>query len=195
MALFNALFFRAATRTMLRWARKQGVVVVRLCALHTYGHQLNQPPYIHLSVTRGGLDIKHDVWRGAVIRLLRHSLDLFNPDSLPGQGPIRDKKQWQRHLQAQYGRRWKAHFAKKTREAWRCVKYFGRYLKRPPVSAAKLRHYSCGAEAHRYYDHLTQVYRRQTLTQEEMIGRYISHIPAKHFKMVRYYVFFQPQTR
>uniref|UniRef100_UPI00372D294B transposase n=1 Tax=Kluyvera intermedia TaxID=61648 RepID=UPI00372D294B len=33
-------------------------------------------------------------------------------------------------------------------------------------------------------------YRQQTLTQEEMIGRYISHIPAKHFKMVRYYGFF-----
>ncbi|MFJ5984014.1 hypothetical protein ACIQCX_24290 [Enterobacter cancerogenus] len=55
---------------------------------------------------RGGLDIKHyvlrdllfekyaleEIWRGAVIRLLRHSYDLINPGSLSGQEPIRDKK-------------------------------------------------------------------------------------------------------
>ncbi|WGM18183.1 transposase (plasmid) [Arsenophonus nasoniae] len=31
--------------------------------------------------------------------------------------------------------------AKKTKGAWHSVKYLGRYLKRPPVSASKLRHY------------------------------------------------------
>ncbi|HFW3714180.1 TPA: transposase [Salmonella enterica subsp. enterica serovar 6,7:y:-] len=31
------------------------------CALHTYGRQLNQHPHIHLSVTSGGLDVKHGV--------------------------------------------------------------------------------------------------------------------------------------
>lgn len=48
--LLNALF-RAATRAMLRWA------------LHTYGRQFSQYPHIHLSVTRGRLDVKHGVWR------------------------------------------------------------------------------------------------------------------------------------
>ncbi len=138
-------------------------------------------------------------WRksgaGAVIRLLRHSYDLINPGSLPGLGHIRDKKQWQRYLQARYGRRWKVHFAKKTRGAWRSVRYLGRYLMRPPVSAAKLRHYSGGAVVHHYYDHRTQQYRQQTLSQEDMIGRYISHIPAKHFKMVRYYGFLSNRKR
>uniref|UniRef100_UPI0015E837C2 transposase n=1 Tax=Klebsiella pneumoniae TaxID=573 RepID=UPI0015E837C2 len=41
---------------------------------------------------------------------------------------IRDKTQRQRYPQAQYGRRWKVHFAKKIRGAWRSVKYLGRYL-------------------------------------------------------------------
>nr|WP_273908581.1 transposase [Enterobacter bugandensis] len=171
---------------MLRWARRQGVEVGIFCVLHTYGRPLNQHQHIHLSVTRGGLDIRHGVLRGAVTRLLRLSYDLISPGSQPGLGHIRDKKQWQRYLQAQYGRRWKVYFAKKTWGAWRSVKYLGRYLKRPPVSAAKLRHYSGGAVVHHYYDHGTQQYRQQTLTQEEMIGRYISHVPAKHFKMVRY---------
>ncbi|MEQ4963008.1 hypothetical protein ABN106_22865 [Enterobacter hormaechei] len=55
---------------------------------------------MHPSITRGGLDIKHgvwrdlffkkqpveEIWRGAVIRLLRHSYDLINPGRLPGWG-------------------------------------------------------------------------------------------------------------
>jgi len=49
------------------------------------------------------------------------------------------------------------------------------------VSAAKFRHYSGGTVVHHYYDRPTQQYQQQTLSQEEMIGRYISHIPAKHF--------------
>lgn len=88
---------------MLRHARKLGVEVGIFCALHTYGRQLNQHPHIHVSITRGGLDVKHgvwrdlffkkqqveEIWRGAVIRLLRASYDRVNPAALPGLGHIR----------------------------------------------------------------------------------------------------------
>nr|WP_245166500.1 transposase [Candidatus Erwinia dacicola] len=90
-------------------------------------------------------------------------------------------------MQAQYGRYWKVHFAKKTRGAWHSVKYLGRYLKRPPVSASRLRHYGDGTVVHHYLDHRTGKHKRQTLSQEEMIGHYISHVPARHFKMVCQY--------
>lgn len=206
--LLNALF-RAATRAMLRHSRKQGIEIGIFCALHTYGRQLNQHPHVHVSVTRGGLDVKHavwraiffkkkeveEIWRTAVIQLLRGSYALINPGSLPGYGHLRDEKQWRRYLRSQYGRYWKVHFAKKTHGAWRSVKYLGRYLKRPPVSASRLRHYSGGAVVHHYYDHRTQQHRQQTLSQEEMIGRYISHIPEKYFKMVRYYGFLSNRKR
>lgn len=130
--LLNELF-RCATRAMLKRARRQGIEVGIFCALHTCGRQLNQHPHLHVSVTRGGLDVRHGVWRSlffkkkaveeiwreAVIRLLRGSYE----------------RQWRRYLKAQYGRHWKVHFAKKTRGAWHSVKYLVRYLKRPPVSA------------------------------------------------------------
>jgi len=48
---------------------------------------------------------------------------------------------------------------------------------------------------HHYYDHRTQQYRQQTLSQEDIIGRYISHIPVKHFKMVRYCDFLSSRKR
>nr|WP_238493681.1 transposase [Pantoea ananatis] len=43
----------------------------------------------------------------------------------------------------------------------------------------------CRRSRSHYYNHRTQQYRQQTLSQEEMIGRYISHILAKHFKTLR----------
>lgn len=84
--LLNDLF-RCATRAMLRFARKLGIEIGIFCALHTYDRQLGQHPHIHLSVTRGGLSLKHGVWRSlffkkkvveqiwriAVIRLMRKS--------------------------------------------------------------------------------------------------------------------------
>ncbi len=53
-------------------------------------------------------------------------------------------------------------------------------LKWPPVSASRLRHYGGGTVVHHYLDHRTGQHKRQTLSQEEMIGRYISHVPARH---------------
>lgn len=136
-----------------------------------------------------------EIWRNAVTEVLRDNHEQINPGGLPGCGHIRDEKQWRRYLRAQWQRYWKVHFAKKAHGAWRSVKYLGRYLKRPPVSASKLRHYSGGAVVHHYYDHRTQRHRQQTLSQEEMIGRCISHVPAKHFKMVRYYGFLSNRKR
>ncbi|HGM9410924.1 TPA: transposase [Serratia marcescens] len=40
-----------------------------------------------------------------------------------------------------------------------------------------------------HYDHRTQQHKRQKISQEEMLQRYVNHIPARHFKMVRYYGF------
>ena len=67
----------------------------------------------------------------------------------------------------------KVHFMKKMHGAWRSVKYLGRYLNWPQSSVTTA----------------------ATMTQEEMIERYISHIPAKHFKMMRYYGFLSRRKR
>ncbi|MCU8269433.1 transposase, partial [Vibrio vulnificus] len=90
---------------------------------------------------------------------------------------------------------WNIHFAKKTQELKQTVNYLGRYLKRPPISASRLRHYSGGTVVFKYLDHRDGKYKTKTLTQEEMILRYVSHIPQHHFKMVRYYGFLSNRKR
>lgn len=52
-----------ATDTLLKWARKLNIETGLFVALHSYSRQLNQHPHIHLAVTRGGLCLKHGVWR------------------------------------------------------------------------------------------------------------------------------------
>ena len=102
---------------------------------------------------------------------------------------------WYFFLESQYQRYWNIHFAKKTQELKQTVNYLGRYLKRPPISASSLRHYSGGTVVFKYLDHQDGKHKTKTLTQEEMILRYVSHIPQHHFKMVRYYGFLSNRKR
>lgn len=107
------------------------------------------------------------------------------PGSLPALDHIHNEHQWRRYMQAQYHWRWKLYFAKTTKGAWHGVKYLGCYLKRPPVSAYHLQHFCGGAVIRHYLDHWKEKHKRQTLSKEEIIGRYVSHVPARHVKMVR----------
>ncbi|MGJ3355922.1 transposase [Providencia sp. Je.9.19] len=177
-------------------------------AKHTYGSQLNSHLHIHLSVTRGGLCLKHGIWRPiffkkkiverywrqTIIVLLRRNYAAFNLLAA-GYPHIRDYREWCQLLEAQFQRRWKIHFAKKNRNPRQNVNYLGRYLKRPPIAVSKLHHYTVGAVVHHYFDHRTGRHRIQRLTQEEMRWLYISHISSRHFKMVRYYGFLANRKR
>ncbi|WP_246067565.1 transposase [Arsenophonus nasoniae] len=90
------------------------------------------------------------------------------------------KKHWRRYLRAQYGRYWKVHFAKKKKRKGHGIvcKYLDRYLKRP-----RYLRQNCGI-TEGAVDHHYRMTTRQpasaadSATQEKMIRRYISHIPA-----------------
>lgn len=70
------------------------------------------------------------------------------------------------------------------------AKYLGRYLKKPPVSGARLAHYDGGSRITlRFLDHRTSRHEDLELSQHELILRLIKHIPEKHFRMVRYFGF------
>ncbi|MGR5299421.1 transposase, partial [Vibrio mediterranei] len=72
----------------------------------------------------------------------------------------------------------------------------GRYLKRPPISGSRLRHYSKGGHiTFDYLNHRTGETESLCLTEEELISRIIEHIPDKHFKMIRYYGFLSNRHR
>ncbi|WP_171394509.1 IS91 family transposase [Vibrio mediterranei] len=102
----------------------------------------------------------------------------------------RDFNEFRRVINTQRQRFWHVHFAKKTQYPKATINYLGRYLKRPPISGAKLAHYRGEANlSFRYLDHHTGKYETEQVTQYELIKRLIQHIPEKHFRMIRYFGF------
>lgn len=206
--LLNALF-RCAANIFLGWAKREGVDIGIFCALHTYGRKLNWNVHIHLSVTRGGLCKRTGVWkpiyfkakatekcwRAAISQLLESHYPQLE---LSGDGCpyVRNQQDWSRFLVSQYCRRWKVHFAKKTDNVKPTMNYLGRYLKRPPIAASRLRHNFKGSGVtFEYLNHRTGQTESLTLSAEELIGRMVEHIPDKHFKMLRYFGFLSNRRR
>lgn len=82
------------------------------------------------------------------------------------------------------------YFAKPTKHARQTAKYLGRYLKKLPVSGARLAHYDGGSRITlRFLDHRTGRHEDLEFSQQELILRLIKHIPKKHFRMIRYFGF------
>jgi len=84
---------------------------------------------------------------------------------------------------------------KKTSHKSYTAKYLGAYIKKPPISASRLTHYHGGEVSFTYLDHRTKTHKRKTLDQKEMVTRILSHVPEKHFKMIRYYGFLANRVR
>ena len=94
-----------------------------------------------------------------------------------GYSHIREERDWSHFLDSQYQRRWKLHFAQKTDNIMQTVAYLGRYLKRPPISGSRLRHYSKGGLlTFNYLDHRTGKTERLTLPQVALIARLVEHM-------------------
>lgn len=206
--LLTALF-RCGNLPLLNWAKKKGIEVGAFCVLHTFGRQLNWNVHLHLSVSRGGLDLKSQRWKAIyfkkalveqfwkqnVIALLRKHFEGLSLED-EAYSHIKDYRQWSQFLNSQYQRKWRIHMGKKTQDVGHTVRYLGRYFKRPPIASSRLRHYYGGDIQFVYKDHRDGKYKTLILSQDEMIRRVVSHIPAeKNFRMVRHYGFLSNRKR
>ncbi|APS45989.1 hypothetical protein AVI51_16900 (plasmid) [Piscirickettsia salmonis] len=212
--LFNRellnIIFRTAANTLLETAKKKGLVIGIFAALHTFGRDLKWNVHIHISVTRGGFDEKHEswrdiyfklkvimpMWRYAVTDLLRQTYkkgQLIIPDEY--QDEITDLTTFNTFLNAEYQKYWKVHFAQPKDNHLHNVDYLGRYIKRPALANARLEHYDGNCVIFRYLDHKTK---QQKLKKEgigDFFDRLTQHIPDKFFKMIRYYGFLSYRIR
>ena len=115
------------------------------------------------------------------------------PQELGEEG--KNLQSWNAFLNIQYNRYWNVDIAKKTSHKAHTAKYLGSYVKKPPVAASRLAHYHSGDVTFRYLDHNTKTNKYLTLTQTEMMLRILSHVPEKHFKMIRYFGFLSTRLR
>ncbi|WP_440866421.1 IS91 family transposase [Symbiopectobacterium purcellii] len=203
--LLNGLFALAADN-LLYAAEQRGLTTGIFGALHTYGRQLNWNCHIHLSWTSGGIN-EHGAWKKLsfalpkvrarwVWNVRQYLLSAWESLVLPPQlAHIRDYDEWKRFILSQGKNEqgeiyWHVYFAKPTKHPRQTAKYLGRYLKKLPVSGARLAHYDGGSRITlRFLDHRTGRHEDLALSQRELILRLIKHIPEKHFRMVRYFGF------
>ncbi|WGM13505.1 IS91 family transposase (plasmid) [Arsenophonus nasoniae] len=198
--------FPFAADNLLYAAKKRGLTMGIFGALHTYGRKLNWNTHIHLSWTMGGIN-QNEKWKSMQFDLakvrkrwmwnVRQYLlsvwgKIYLPESLQH---IRDYDEWKRFIlnagkNAEGKDYWHVYFADPTSNAKKTAKYLGRYLKKPPVSGARLEHYDGGSRITlRFFDHNTGHYKNLDLSQKELILRLIKQIPEKHFRMLRYFGF------
>lgn len=190
-----------AVDNLLYAAKQQGLEIGIFCALHTFGRRLTWHPHVHVSVTLGGMNVYGD-WKDLaychekVEKRWRHELCDFLLSEYPSlniensESHCRDFDEFRRFVNTQRQRFWHVHFARKTQHPKSTINYLGRYLKRPPISGAKLAHYRGEATlSFRYLDHHTGRYETEQVTQLELIKRLIQHIPEKGFRMIRYFGF------
>jgi len=203
--LLNDLF-RLAADNLLYAAAKRGLTPGIFGALHTYGRKLNWNTHLHLSWTLGGITAD-GVWKKIefdlekvrarwIWNVRQFLLEAWGSFTLPSAlAHLRDYDEWHRLLLS-LGKNdkgedyWHVWFAKATNNARQTAKYIGRYLKKPPVSGARLAHYDGGSKISlRFLDHNTGHYDTLVLTPRALILRLIKHIPEKHFRMLRYFGF------
>ncbi len=200
---------RLAAGIIKKVAARKGVIVGIFTALHTFGRNLKWNVHVHLSTTGGGLLIEDDsqwksiyfakevvmpMWRYEIIHLLRESYDsLVLPEALKTQ--CATQQQFSRWLNTHYQKPWMVHFAKPSASHQRNINYLGRYIKRPPLSQSRLKHYDGKTVAFDYLDHKTGKHRTALYDKEEFIGRFVQHIPDKHFRMINFYGFLANRVR
>lgn len=201
---------KCSANVLLKLAKKRGVTVGIFTAIHTFGRRLNWHVHMHLSVTAGGLDENGEwveitfqleelrqPWKDEIAALLRKYCDQLEiPESLLGLFGNDEALEAYLTHQCKKSTYWHVYIAKKTKGCRKTAGYIGRYVRRPPISESRLRHYNAdGNIIFNYHDHRTGKRIREVVTPDEMMQRLALHIHEKHFKGIRFYGFLANRVR
>ena len=165
-------------------AKKQKSIRIGMfMAIHTFGRALNWNTHLHTSVTMGGIDDQNNwkkirfvkkvimkMWRYAVINIVRDKITQTQIDTL-------------------FNKQWIVHFAEPTTNPKNTIAYLGRYIRRPPISMSRLKHYDGKEVAFRYLDHKTSKFKNEIIDMHDFLDRFTQHIPPKGFRLIRYFGF------
>lgn len=202
--LFN-MISPIAAGVIQELAKKQNLQVGIFTAIHTFGRDLKRNVHIHLSVTCGGLDenlkwrkiffkergIKR-MWRYRIIKLFR---DQFKNNNLILTPEYNNEMLFKKLMQDLYNLNWYVNMQESSNNHVRNIEYLSRYLKKPPISEARIEYYDGLCIKFKYLDHRTKSFEIFTIPILNFIERLIRHIPDKHFRSIRYYGFLSNRTR
>ena len=198
-----ALFFKAASRTLLQFGRNNlGVRLGLLALLHTWGGRLNFHPHIHFIVSAGGLSLDETKWLDANPKFLFHRnalQEVFRAKLLallrrapwcPKPEPLALKK-----AQA---KTWGIDIRAPRKDPTRLLLYLARYTFRVAIDDKRIREINLQDRSvtftYRDYRRGRQIH-PCTLKASDFIQRFLLHVLPKGVAKIRYYGLFSHSTK
>jgi len=163
-----------------------GIIIV----VHTFGGDLKFNPHIHALVTEGGLD-KNGEWQPVTYfsyKALRKRWQHIVLKKFKKRfGSEQKAKNLINKLYAQKKKGFYVHALNRIRDSRGVAKYIGRYMARPAIAESRIISWNREEVVFWYKSKETGKKEIVVLPILQFIGRVVSHIPEKQFKMVRQY--------
>ena len=185
----SAATYRVMAETMGQ-SSKHAITPGMLSSLHTYGKDIKYNVHFHTIATEGGMDNKTKLWRKISYLpyfLLRLKWKLYALDVITKHAERTTDNQilLESIRYHRYRNGFNVKVIKTGMPKKELVRYIARYIRHPAISDRRIVGYDgkhvtivCEDERKKWY---------VKFTVEEFISRLIQHIPAKNFKMIRYY--------
>jgi len=176
-------------------AKSKGYEVGIITVVHTFGRDLKFNPHIHALITEGAID-KYKQWKSMDFIPYEYLRKAWQKVLLEW---IQEKYPWSKKtknlvysLYRRYSKGFYVYAERRMTSARGEAKYIGRYLAKPAIAEYRILAYNGKRVRFWYEDHKTHQRKEEEMEVLKFIGRLTSHIPKKHFKMVRRYgVIFQ----
>lgn len=204
------LFFRSSSQVLQNYlSYKHGLSCGIVSVLHTAGSDLKYHPHLHLIVSGGGLAIStgqqvvlpgNYLCNSAYLKkrfrwqFEKGLVDLYEKGSLRLSGSLAlGRSYFLSYLKKLNSQDWVVSVQPALADKSHIVKYVGRYTKRACLSEYRLASIEAGRIGFSYKDYKNSKSGEKpkeammVLPYSQFLDRLLQHVPAKGFRMVRYY--------
>ena len=206
-AQLDSLLMQTAAATLQafaqrHWDARLGITQV----LHTWGQTINEHHHVHCIVSGGALSNDGQrfiqaprnflfpvqglsrVFRGKYMAALDAARARGQLQDCRGTEITRDSD-WQQLQDTLYQQSWVVYAKQPFADPGHLIRYLGRYVNRIAIANHRLESIAHGQVRFRYHDNRSDSERTLTLTADEFIRRYLTHVLPRGFRRIRYYGF------
>ena len=204
--LLLGCLMRASADTFKDWfENKHRLKIGIILVLHTYGEQKDYHPHAHMIVSWGGVDIKTGALKEIKDEYINYKFlqkkfrCKFEDElvELNDRGKLEHdfsgRQEFMSHLKQVNEKDWQLHLEPAINTPVEVIRYIGRYSKRACLSERKITGMEGGFISFRYKDYKDRDENKKPKEKElslhfsEFFPRLLQHVPAKYFRIVRYY--------
>ena len=201
-----SVLMRTAADTFKDWIfHKYGLKIGVISVLHTYGEQKEYHTHVHMIVSWGGIDKKTGLLKEISTdqvnyKFLKKKFRCKYEDELirlNDKGELShdyiNRQEFMKHVKSINKTDWILHLEPSMDLPSQVVRYIGRYSKRACLSEYKITKIEEQEISFRYKDNKDRDENNKPKEKElclhyrEFFPRLLQHVPAKYFRIVRYY--------